>query len=189
MGTQQLVERILSDAKQEAENIVEAAEQKAAKILADASARVETLKAEAEKDAAEKRQSILEKNAASARLDSAKLLLKEKRKVLDTVYDEAHSRLLSLNKEDCLKLFAALLQNYAEEGDEIVFSKSFAYEDEVKLLPVFKERNLKIAQTREELEGGMRLIGEKSDKDLTFPALLATDREENQAQIAKEIFK
>ena len=102
MGTQQLVERILSDAKQEAENIVEAAEQKAAKILADASARVETLKAEAEKDAAEKRQSILEKNAASARLDSAKLLLKEKRKVLDTVYDEAHSRLLSLNKEDCL---------------------------------------------------------------------------------------
>ena len=35
----------------------------------------------------------------------------------------------------------------------------------------------------------MRLIGEKSDKDLTFPALLATDREENQAQIAKEIFK
>lgn len=189
MSMQKVVERILSDAESEACAIVAEAETKAAKLLADASARAETERKTAETEAKARRNSILEKRAADARLDGAKLLLGEKRKVVATVYDEAHSRLLELSKENTLRLFARLLETYAETGDEIYFSTGFAYENEVKLLPVVKARGLTVSETRLPLEGGMRLKGVKADKDLSYVALLAADREEYQAQLAKELFK
>jgi len=189
MSKEQVVQRILSDAEAEAQAIVQEAENKAAKLLADASARVQQSRKETEKEMLEKRKGILEKRAADARLDSAKLLLREKRRVLDTVYDEAHSRLLELSKEDTLALAQRLLVAYAEDGDEIVFAANFPYQAEVAQFPIVQEKNLKIADYTQELSGGFRLIGEDAEKDLTYGALLKADREENQAQLAKELFK
>nr|MBR6778300.1 hypothetical protein [Clostridia bacterium] len=123
MSTQVLVERILADAKTEADAIVAEAEAKAEKIIAEATARAEKYRQATEVEVGEKCKSILEKRAAAARLDSAKVLLREKRRVLDAIYDEALSRLLELSKEESVKLIASLLACYAEEGDEIVFAK------------------------------------------------------------------
>lgn len=189
MSKEHVVQRILCDAEAEAQAIVQEAEGKAEKLLADASARVKEVRKEMEKEVLEKRNGILEKRAADARLDSAKILLREKRRVLDTVYDEAHSRLLELSKEDALALAKRLLEAYADEGDEIVFATNFPYQAEVAQFPIVQEKNLKIADTTQELSGGFRLIGEDSEKDLTYGALLKADREENQAQLAKELFK
>ena len=189
MSTQVLVERILADAKTEADAIVAEAEAKAEKIIAEATARAEKYRQATEAEVGEKCKSILEKRAAAARLDSAKVLLREKRRVLDAIYDEALSRLLELSKEESVKLIASLLACYAEEGDEIVFAKNFPYASEVKLLPIVAEKGLIVAEKTEDFSGGIRLRGKISDKDLSYGALLFADREENQAKIAAELFK
>ena len=189
MSKQEIVERILSDAQAEAHTLVGEAESKAAKLLAEASVRAEVMRKEAEAESEEKRRVILEKRAADARLDSAKLLLAEKRKVVDAVYDEALSRLLELSKEDTLRLAERLLTTYAEKGDEIVFARNFRYVSEVEILPIVKEKGLKLAPESAEIDGGFRLKGTVSDKDLSYGALLAADRERYQAELAREIFK
>lgn len=189
MGTQSLVERILSDAREEANAMISDAQSKAAKTLADASARANALREQTEKEVAEKRKSILEKRAADARLDGAKYLLKEKRKVVDTVYEAALGRLLKLPKETSIKLVSSLLETYAEEGDEIYFARNFSYAEDVKILPVIVRKKLSIAQETLSIDGGLRLKGKLADKDLSFGALLAMDRESNQADLAKKIFK
>ena len=189
MSTQQIVERILSDATAEAQAIVEEAESKAASILADASIRAEQLQKTAEVEALAKRKSILEKRAADARLDGSKLMLSEKRKVINAVYDEALSRLLEISKEDCLRLVERLLTEYAEEGDEIVLAQNFAYRAELEILPIVAKKGLRICEQREKMDGGLRLKGVSSDKDLSYGALLNADREANQAALAKELFK
>lgn len=189
MEMQQIVERILSDAKAEAATIVQEAEKTAAKIQADASLRAKLRAKETEETMQAKRASILEKRAAAARLDSAKRLLGEKRKVVEAVYDEALSRLLELSKEDCLALVEKLLKNYAEAGDEIFFAKNFAYRSEVALLPVIQEKQLKISSETMALDGGLWLKGKISDKDLSFGSLLAADKDAYQAELAKELFK
>ena len=189
MSAQGIVERILSDATAEAENIVAEAESKAASILADASLRAEAMQKTAEAEALAKRKSILEKRAADARLDGAKLFLREKRKVIDAVYDEALSRLLELSKEDCLRLTERLLAEYAEEGDEIVLAHNFAYRKDVELLPIIAQKHLRICEQTEKMDGGMRLKGVSSDKDLSYGALLVADRERNQSELAKELFE
>ena len=88
-----------------------------------------------------------------------------------------------------MALTEKLLEAYAEKGDEIYFSKNFAYEAEAKILPVIMEKDLKISSERADIEGGLRLKGEKADKDLSFVALLNADREEYQAELAKELFR
>lgn len=188
MSTQQITQRIISDAEAEAAEAVKAAEEQAAKTLADASARAETIRKEAEEEVAQKRKSILDKRAAVARLDCSKLALKEKRKVIDTIYDEAHSRLLELSKENCLQLMETLLQQYAEDGDEIWLSKNFAYESEAQVFPVVAEKHLTFSAQKADIEGGFLLKGKYSDKDLSYKSLLAADREGNEAQLAAEIF-
>jgi V/A-type H+-transporting ATPase subunit E len=189
MGTEQIVEKILSDAKQAAAAIVTDAENKAAKLLADASLRAEALRVETENEVAEKRKSILEKRAADARLDGSKLLLKEKRKVLDALYDEALGRLLEASQEEQIRLVETLLEVYAEEGDEVCFANNFRYQDEVKILPIVAEKKLSFAGETLAIDGGLRLRGKISDKDLSFGALLAADRENYQADLAAKIFK
>lgn len=183
-----MLDRILSDAQAEAKAIIEDAESKATKLLSDADLRVEELERTTKKDGEERRKTILEKRAAAARLDGAKFLLGEKRKVIDTIYDEVLSRMLELGAEDCVAIFRRLLSVYAENGDEVQFAENFPYAEQVALLPIVKEKNLKISDQRIPLDGGMRLIGVKSDKDLSFGAILNADRERYQAELAQKLF-
>jgi V/A-type H+-transporting ATPase subunit E len=189
MSAENIIQRILSDGESEANAIIANAEKTAAAMLAEVSSRAETRRKETETEVGKRVESIFEKRAADARLESAKILLAEKRKVLDRVYQLALQRLVALEKEDCLKLFASLLQSYAEEGDEIFLAENFRYEKELALLPIVQEKKLKIARERISLDGGMRLIGKVSDKELSFGAILATDRENYQAALAAELFK
>lgn len=188
MGKEEIVERILSDAQAEAETVVCAAKQRGEEIRAAAEARCERERAEAEREAEEQGARIRDGKAAMARLDSAKIRLAEKRRVIDAVYLRALAALLVLDRRESVLLYEKLLQAYAEEGDEIVFSSGFAYADEVAALPVVREKKLAVSQEREDVRGGFLLRGERSDKDVSFPALLAADRETHQAEIARALF-
>ena len=189
MSIQNIIDKILSDAQAEANATLAAAESQAAKLLAQSTAKAEQQRRDTEREVAEKTQSVLEKRAADARLESAKILLQEKRKAVDSVYALALQRLVALPKEDALKLAATLLEKYAEEGDELFFAENFKYADEVSLLPVVQARKLVLAKDRLPLDGGMKLVGRVSDKDLSFGALLATDKDAYQAKLAKALFK
>lgn len=50
------------------------------------------------------------------------------------------------------------------------------------------EKNLKNSGKTADIDGGFILIGKNSDKDLSYGALLALDREERQAEIAAKLF-
>lgn len=189
MSIQNIVDKILSDAQAEADATLAAAESQAAKLLGQAASEAEQQRRDTEREVAEKTQSVLEKRAADARLESAKIHLQEKRKAVDAVYALALQSLVALSKEDALRLATTLLEKYAEEGDELFFAENFKYADEVSILPVVKTRKLVVAKERLPIDGGMKLVGRVSDKDLSFGALLATDKDAHQAELAKRLFK
>ena len=188
ISEQAIVEKIIADAQAEAGAIIADAEKKAEGTVAAANARAEKRKL-GEKAAADKRaESILEGKAATARLDSAKIMLGEKRAVIDEVYARALKSLQELGKAEGVHLVSKLLEEFAEEGDEVMFAENFKYAQDVSKLDVVKEKKLKISAKRAEIDGGVLLIGKNSDKNLSFSALLAADREEHQAEIAARIF-
>lgn len=188
MSEQAIVEKIISDAEAEAQAIISDAEKKAEETVDKANLWAERRK-EGEKQAADKRaESILDGKAATARLDCAKIMLAEKRAVIDEVYARALEQLKNLGKADAVHLFERLLTLYAEEGDEVVFADGFSYAQDVAKLGVIKEKKLKVSPKKANIDGGCILIGKNSDKDLSFTALLAVDREERQAEIASALF-
>lgn len=188
MGKEEIVNRILSDAETEAAEILRSANERAEGIIAVANERAADERAEAEKEAGGRAKRISEGKAASARLDSAKILLAEKRRVIDEIYARAMKKLLEMKEKDALKLIEKLLVAHAEEGDEIMLAKNFAYAKSVEALPVVKERKLKISAKYAEIDGGCILRGKLCDKDLSYGALLNADKDEYQAEIAASLF-
>lgn len=188
MGKEDIIARILSDAEQEARQIVEEAQTKADDRIAEAHARAAALKAETEAEISERAKRISEGKAATARLDSSKLLLAEKRRVIDEIYNRAFQRLLALSEHDSLVLVERLLKENAEEGDEVLFMSDYPHAVKAAQLPIIAERKLKIGKSQG-TGGGFLLRGAACDKDVTFVALLALDREENVPALAAKLFK
>lgn len=188
MSEQSIVERIISDAQQEAEGIIKDAENKAAETVAGGVLRAERNKSGTQAEVNERVNGIFDGKAAAARLDCAKITLGERRAVIDEIYNRALAQLIGLDKTDALHLAEKLLKAYAEEGDEIIFAENYRYAQEVAHLSVVKEKNLKVSPKQAKLDGGFMLCGKNSDKDLSYGSLLTADREEHQAEIAAKIF-
>ncbi|MDE7083498.1 MAG: hypothetical protein K2O89_07350 [Clostridia bacterium] len=189
MSKESIVQRIISDAEKEAENIISQAEARAAQAVDDASLRAERKLTGVKAEVAQKVKAILDGKAATARLDAAKAELREKRRVIDTVYKNALAALVALDKKGSLSLAERLLCEFAEEGDEILFAPNYKYSAEVSKLDVVKAKKLKISNAKADVGGGFVLKGKNSDKDVSYGALLQFDREERQAEIAAAIFK
>ncbi|MCD8307051.1 MAG: hypothetical protein LUD51_02325 [Clostridia bacterium] len=188
MSMQDIVDRIISDASAEAEETMSAAKAQYDDILSRAEAKAEKDMADEKAVTEAKIKSLKDGYEASARLDAQKILLAEKRAVIDSIYDRALTRLVSSSKEDTVRLSQTLLEKYAEEGDEIIFADGFKYVKEVSALQVVKDRNLKVSFSKASFKGGFILSGKSSDKDLSYEALLAADREQHEAEIASRLF-
>ena len=188
MSEQAIVERIISDAQKEAEGIIADAQRKAEETVAQAGRKAERNAKGTEAEIKERVNGIYEVKAAAARLDCAKIMLGEKRAVIDEIYSRALEKLVGLNKTDALSIAEKLLSSYAEEGDEIVFAENYKYAKEVLALPVVKDKKLKLSKDKAKIDGGFILVGKSSDKDLSYGSLLKADREEHQAEIAADLF-
>lgn len=188
MSEQSIVERILYDADMEARTVISEAEKKAAETVALASERAKRNKEGALAEAKEKATAILDGKAASARLECSKILLGEKRSVIDAVYLRALKQLNALNKTESVRLAEGLLTQYAEAGDEIVFAENYSFAPDVSKLSVVRERKLKVSSKTANLDGGFILRGKDCDKNISYGALLAEDREKHQSEIAAKLF-
>ena len=188
MSKEAIVERIISDAQAAADATVAEAEGRAAEIIAEAEARAARDRQGTSAIIAERSKAIADGKAAAARLDAAKVMLAAKRGVIDAVYARALEKLKALPQKDAVRLAEGLLLSYAEDGDELVFATNFAYKAQVLKLAVVVEKNLKNSGKTADIDGGFILIGKNSDKDLSYGALLALDREERQAEIAAKLF-
>lgn len=188
MGQEEIVNAILADAEEDARKIVAQAEEAAAAVRQAAESEAEKLIAETQAQTAMRAKAIADGKAATARLDGAKILLAEKRRVIASVYARAYEQLLALGEKECLALYGRLLEEYAREGDEIVIAPNFRYRAALEKLAVVGKRKLKIVPEGT-AEGGFFLRGKNADVDLTYAALLAQDREEHQSEIAYAIFR
>ncbi len=189
MGVQDLVERILSDAEAESQAVIAEAEQTAAKIIAEANSRAENELEKTKATAEARAKSIAETKAASARLDGGKILLSEKRGVIDGVYAEAAKQLAAMDKKDCLAFFKKLLKKYAETGDEVVLAEGFPYTADIAKIDVIKEKKLKLVFGGAKISGGFILRGKNSDRDLSIEAMIAADRAQHEAEVAAQLLK
>ena len=196
MEAKEVVEKILADAKAEAEKIKKQADEKEAAEQAKLQEQLDEYKKQtealAQKAGKDKKLHLL----AAARMDIAKEYLAEKRKMLDEVFAQARKRLQDLPDDDYRKLMTKLMLGAVETGDEeIIIDKEEARIDQAfikrvnsKLSPGQKG-NLRLAKERLNLGGGFILRRGKIKNNVSLEVLLAQARKELEIELAKELFE
>ena len=187
MSLETLKERIISDAKGEAEALVTAARNKAAAIEAGAETEAQESRRREEQEVEERIRAMEDGSAATVRLEEKKFNLKQRRRVIDTIYERALQSLLSLSEKESMELLASLLKEFAQAGDTVALSEDYPYPEAA--VKVIEKAGCKLSSSRAKIRGGFYLYGKKCDRDISYAALLKEDRESNQAELAAKIFK
>ena len=194
MEAEQVIEKILSDAKAEAEKITTAAKEKLAAEQAKADAKLAEYRQQAEvlaQQAAEDEKSHI---LAGARMNAAKEYLAEKSKILDEVFQRAAQRLGELPDDEYRALMARLMAEAVETGDEeVIVGKDEkridqSLVDEVNSKLQGDKKNLKLAADRHDLSGGFVLRRGKIKTNVSPAVLLGQARNDLVIELAKTLF-
>ncbi len=195
MGAEEVIEKILADAKAEAQKIKQQADDKEAaeqtkldEQLDEYNKQTQTL---AEKRAGDEKLHIL----ATARMDIAKQLLAEKRKILDEVFKQAQNQLKKLPDDESRKLMTKLMLEAVETGDEeVIVDKNETRIDNEFISQINKQLGsdskgrLKLSTERQDLGVGFILKRGKIKVNVSIEVLLNQARRELETELAKELF-
>ncbi|MCK4914195.1 MAG: V-type ATP synthase subunit E [Planctomycetes bacterium] len=195
MGTEQVVEKILSDASKQAAEIKSQAAEKISAAQAELAGQISDYEKQterlAEKNAEDEKSHIL----AAARMENAREFLVEKCRILDDVFEKSAENLKNLPDAEYKKLFADLMLAAVETGDEEVvvgkdetrIDESFVREVSGKLAHGYKNE-LHLSLQREKLSAGFILKRGKIKNNVSLEVLLVQARKELEIELAKELF-
>lgn len=189
-GKEVITNKIISSASESAEAMLSdtrvkcEAERKA--LLEDLAAQEQQLKSKllTEADEIEKRRLTL------AELDGRKAALGVKQKLIGETYDAITEKLLSDDKK-YFTFIEKLIVDYAEDGDEVVLSKSDKDRfDKAWIAKISAKINKKLvlSTSNHDDKGGIVLSGKNSDKNLTLTSVLKNYRAETESRVAEILF-
>ncbi|MDD5064218.1 MAG: V-type ATP synthase subunit E [Phycisphaerae bacterium] len=191
MDGDQVIEKILSDAKTEADKIKKDAEAKLSQQKAETDKRLDEYRKQtdalAQKAGEDARQRVL----SAARMELAKENLADKAKLLDEVFTVAQQQLKKLADDKYQKLMANLMAGAVETGDEeVVIDNSEKRIDQslVDKVNSQKKSSLKLAEHKENIGGGFILKRGKIKNNLSIGVLLGQAREQMEIELAEELF-
>lgn len=195
MEAQQVINKILSEAKAQADRIKTEAQQNLSEQQAQFDKQLSEYKEQtdrlAQKMAEDKKSQML----AAARMSIAKKYLAEKRKLLQEVFDKAGQQLTSMPDEQYRKLMIKLIKAAVETGDEEVIvdtsekklDQEFIKQVNRELGPGF-HGNLRLSQQKQPIGGGFILQRGKIRNNVSLPVLLEEAKKELEIELAKELF-
>jgi len=196
MEAEQVIEKILSEAKAQAQKITDEANQaqiaEQAKFDAESALYNEQTETIAKKAGEDKKSHIL----ASTRMMIAKENLVEKRAIIDNVFKQAKQKVQSLPDDQYKQLFTNLMIEAVETGDEeVVIDKNetridagFISNVNSKLSQNGKKGTLKLTEEKQNIESGFVLKRGKIKNNASLPVLLEQARSELEIELSKELF-
>ena len=187
----QVIEKILSDARAEADRIKKEAEAKLAQEQAQIDKQLDEYRKQtdalAQKAGDNARQQVL----SAARMELAKKYLAEKAKILDEVFVEAQQQLKKLADAEYRNLMVKLMADAVETGvEEVIIDVNEKRIDQSLIDQVnsVKKSNLKLAGEREVIAGGFVLKKGKIKNNCSLNVLLSRARNELEIVLAKQLF-
>ncbi|HOQ05815.1 MAG TPA: V-type ATP synthase subunit E family protein [Anaerohalosphaeraceae bacterium] len=195
MKAEQVVEKILSEGRQEAQRILSEAQ---AKVRQRRSALEEELKAFEQETEQLARQAAEDKRSrmlAAARMDLRKKILAAKADLLREVFETACRRINTMADGPYLELMGRLLMQAVVTGDEEVLvgknetriNPEFLKQINKRLGPGYKG-NLRPAAEKADIDGGFILRRGKVQVNCSTEVLLEQIRQQTEMELAAKLF-
>lgn len=195
MEAQQVVDKILADAQDEAQKIRNQAQEKEAAEQAVLEQQLIEYHTETEQLAQKAGEDEKAHILAAARMEIAKELLAQKRKILDQLFEQARQQLQNLPDRDYKDVMKKFMTEAVETGDEEVvigaqetrINKEFINQVNQQL-STHGKCNLKLSKEKQDISGGFILKRGKIKTNVTIDVLLDQARKELEIELAKKLF-
>ena len=188
-GKEAIIERIIGDAEKKADALLREAENGARESAREAEEWIGEYLSAQRKLLKEECENVVSRRKTVAELDCRKVLLNAKQEVISEVFARALKRAEAFDKSKYLRIVEKLCEDNAEEGDTVVLSENAPLKEaDVMSLSVAKKKKLKFGGADGRCGGGVMLVNDVCDKDLSFKAVLETHKDEFEAEIAAALF-
>lgn len=190
-GKDAIIQKILSDAKEQSNKLIEDAKNKADSTIRLADTYANDKMQKSIDDAKSQHGDIVNRKKTVANLEVRKLMLSSKQKAIDEAFQNAIDKINDLKKADYLAYIKTLLENNAQDGDMVTICEK----DKSRITKTFinsfsKEKGIKLSVNSDlgDFNGGIILSNGNYDKNLTLDVELKMLREEIEPEIANIIF-
>lgn len=195
MNSEEVVQKIYSEANAEAEKILSEAKAKVAAEETELNSKLADYRKESESLAASAGDEKKSRMLANGRMELRKEELFVRQGLLDEVFEKASERLITLDDDAYCKLMGSLLVKAVETGsEEVVVGKDenrldggFVKQVNRDLGPGFKG-NLQLASDRANISGGFILRRGKVRTNVSAEVLISQAREALELEISAELF-
>lgn len=195
MNAEQVVQKILSEAQDEARKILDEARDKAAEQGSQLDSEIADFEAKTSQLAAEAGEDKLQRMLAGARMDNAKQLLAAKLEILNDVFDRCKNAVNDLPDEHYLSWVMTAMKQAVESGDEEVI----VGKDEKRINGAFIKKvndqlgdgfkgNLKLSAEKGDISGGFILLHGKVRINASTDVVIDDLRESMQIELAQTLF-
>lgn len=191
-GMEKITARMKEDAARSLSELNAQTEQELRRIREESAARAEKERETADERAHLAAQERYERLCSAAEMETRKLTLSAKQKVLAETYDRALEILCSMPREEYLSLLVRLLKAAGGKGDEKI---ALSAKDRDEMGETLVERANKelnahytLAGEEADIRAGLVLISKECDVNCSFETLLALSREKTERGAAKLLF-
>ena len=169
------VKKIMSEAKEAADAVIGAAEDKAAKE-----------KARNDKAVAEEKDKVAAKQISGAQMETKKAVLAQKQAILEEVIAEAEKRLCNLGDGEYAEVIGKMLDNIDKGlGTEVIVSER----DKARLAAVVGEKGFTLSDKTADISGGLIIRNGDIEYNYSFGSIISIEKEEIQQIAAKILFE
>lgn len=191
-GMEKITARMKEDAARSLSELNAQTEQELRRIREESAARAEKERETADERAHLAAQERYERLCSAAEMETRKLTLSAKQKVLAETYDRALEILCSMPREEYLSLLVRLLKAAGGKGDEKI---ALSAKDRDEMGEALVERANKelnahytLAGEAADIRAGLVLVSIDCDVNCSFETLLALSREKTERGAAKLLF-
>lgn len=197
MTIKDISEKIISDAKIQADKIIAQAEDNASNIIKKGRKEADNIKKmilyKINQESSLKKSKIL----TEANLESKKTILLEKQKIMEDVFGNSLESILKLDDKDYHNFIKKLILGNIEKGDETIFigfpdknriSKDFIQDINKELKAKGKKGELRLSNSYLPIKGGIIIGSGTIRKNISLELLLKNVREESEIQMSKILF-
>jgi len=197
MTIKDISEKIISDAKIQADKIIAQAEDNANNIIKKGKKEADNIKNIILYKYNQEASLIKSKILTEANLEVKKIILSEKQKIIENVFNKALESILKLDDKDYLNIIKKMILDNIETGDETIFidrldkkkiSESFIEDINKELKSKGEKGELKLSTSYLPIKGGVVIGSGKIRKNISLEFLLKKIREELEIQISKDLF-
>lgn len=190
-GVDKIVSEIKSQAEKKANEIIYEANLQREIKLKEVQSRLELEKSRIHSMMSEEREDAIRRRMALSGPEIRMMELGEKRRLIDSAYEEAYKILRKATESEYCKLFERLLSSCAEDGEISVAATDASRFNEAWVEKVSKLTGKKMKLNGETFKsrGGLILHGKSVDVDLTLETLMEEVRQESERKITALLFE